>query len=88
MSQQLLVLRGCYHTETEANSAHGELEGIGVFGDVAAPDKTCDHWRVIFVDTSLNLAKTSLRRIQTKPFLVEAFFPENDWVDEFKTVQL
>ena len=88
MQQQPLVMRGCYQTEAEANNAHEELENIGVFGDVAAPDKTCKHWRVVYVDINLNLARNSLRRIQTRPFLVEVFLPENSWTDEFKTVQL
>ena len=87
-TQQPLVIRSHFRTELEAQEAHSQLESIGVFGDTYT-SKEHKSFTVLFTEsTSLNLARNSLKRIQTRPFLVEAFFPENDWNDGFKTVNI
>lgn len=86
--KQPLVVRAFFTTQAEATKAHEQLESIGVFGDTSG-DKSDPHpFKVIFTDTSNNLAKTTLRRIATKPALVQVFDPQADWEEGFKNLSL
>ena len=91
MLNQQLVIRAFFNTKSDAETAHSQLENIGVFGDVVSGTKDDPHpFKVIFADTTLNLAKNSLRRISTRSVLAQVFDParppELGW-GEFKTVE-
>jgi hypothetical protein len=71
---QPLVIRVFFNTEQEAESAHSQLEDMGVFCDMVKSDtEEMFPFKVLFSDTSLNLAKVSLRRMQIKPAMSQVF---------------
>jgi hypothetical protein len=90
--KQPYVIRAFYNTKSDAETAVDQLESIDVYADWVGPSKS-DHYpfKIIFTDTSANLAKTSLRRISTRPTVVQVFDPldanQDGWAD-FKTTNL
>ncbi len=76
MHNQAYVIRAFFSNQADAETAHAQMENIGVFGDFIAGPKTDPHpFKVVFTDTSLNLAKNTLRRIALKPVLAQVFDP-------------
>lgn len=86
MHTQPYVLRLSFKGEPEVIKAHAELENMGVFGDY---NKSGSKWQLIFTDKSLNIAKSTIRRLATKPYFVDVFdahdVPAEGW-PQFKSL--
>ena len=72
--KQPFVIRAYFNSLADAERAMDQLESIDVYGDAVVSAQGEPHAaKVIFTDTNSNLAKTSLRRIATRPAMVQVF---------------